>query len=38
MMKVSDNYFGAIVEVYFASVFEKYAALFTELELIRAMV
>lgn len=32
MMKVSDPIiFGAIVEVYFASVFEKYAALFTEL-------
>ena len=32
MMKVSDPIiFGAIVEVYFASVFEKYAALFGEL-------
>lgn len=32
MMKVSDPIiFGAIVEVYFASVFEKYASLFTEL-------
>lgn len=32
MMKVSDPIiFGAIVEVYFAAVFEKYAALFTEL-------
>ncbi|MBC5842373.1 MAG: NADP-dependent isocitrate dehydrogenase [Flavobacteriaceae bacterium] len=32
MMKVSDPIiFGAIVEVYFASVFEKYAALFSEL-------
>jgi len=32
MMKVSDPIiFGAIVEVYFADVFEKYAALFTEL-------
>ena len=32
MMKVSDPIiFGAIVEVYFASVFEKYAALFAEL-------
>lgn len=32
MMKVSDPIiFGAIVEVYFANVFEKYAALFTEL-------
>ena len=32
MMKVSDPIiFGAIVEVYFASVFEKYATLFTEL-------
>jgi isocitrate dehydrogenase len=30
MMKVSDPLFGAIVEVYFATVFEKYA-LFTEL-------
>ena len=32
MMKVSDPIiFGAIVEVYFADVFEKYAALFAEL-------
>ena len=32
MMKVSDPIiFGAIVEVYFASVFEKYATLFAEL-------
>ena len=32
MMKVSDPIiFGAIVEVYFATVFEKYAALFAEL-------
>lgn len=32
MMKVSDPIiFGAIVEVYFASVFEKYAALFAEI-------
>ena len=32
MMKVSDPIiFGAIVEVYFAAVFEKYAALFAEL-------
>ncbi|MDD2674449.1 MAG: NADP-dependent isocitrate dehydrogenase [Flavobacterium sp.] len=32
MMKVSDPIiFGAIVEVYFAAVFEKYAALFNEL-------
>ncbi|REH01956.1 NADP-dependent isocitrate dehydrogenase [Flavobacterium aquicola] len=32
MMKVSDPIiFGAIVEVYFAAVFEKYAALFTDL-------
>jgi len=32
MMKVSDPIiFGAIVEVYFAAVFEKYAALFDEL-------
>jgi isocitrate dehydrogenase len=32
MMKVSDPIiFGAIVEVYFASVFEKYATLFSEL-------
>lgn len=32
MMKVSDPIiFGAIVEVYFATVFEKYAALFNEL-------
>ncbi|MFL9832092.1 NADP-dependent isocitrate dehydrogenase [Flavobacterium sp. ST-87] len=32
MMKVSDPIiFGAIVEVYFKDVFEKYAALFTEL-------
>jgi isocitrate dehydrogenase len=32
MMKVSDPIiFGAIVEVYFSSVFEKYATLFTEL-------
>ncbi len=32
MMKVSDPIiFGAIVEVYFAGVFEKYAALFAEL-------
>ena len=32
MMKVSDPIiFGAIVEVYFAAVFEKYATLFTEL-------
>jgi isocitrate dehydrogenase len=32
MMKVSDPIiFGAIVEVYFASVFEKYASLFIEL-------
>ncbi len=32
MMKVSDPIiFGSIVEVYFASVFEKYASLFTEL-------
>jgi isocitrate dehydrogenase len=32
MMKVSDPIiFGAIVEVYFASVFEKYAALFAKL-------
>jgi isocitrate dehydrogenase len=32
MMKVSDPIiFGAIVEVYFAAVFEKYAALFSEL-------
>jgi isocitrate dehydrogenase len=32
MMKVSDPIiFGAIVEVYFAAVFEKYAALFTEI-------
>jgi isocitrate dehydrogenase len=34
MMKVSDPIiFGAIVEVYFADVFEKYAALFTELNI-----
>ncbi|TRX41456.1 NADP-dependent isocitrate dehydrogenase [Flavobacterium restrictum] len=34
MMKVSDPIiFGAIVEVYFAAVFEKYAALFTELNI-----
>ena len=34
MMKVSDPIiFGAIVEVYFASVFEKYAALFNELNI-----
>ena len=34
MMKVSDPIiFGAIVEVYFASVFEKYAALFEELNI-----
>ncbi|MBG6187261.1 NADP-dependent isocitrate dehydrogenase [Flavobacterium sp. CAN_S2] len=34
MMKVSDPIiFGAIVEVYFASVFEKYAALFDELNI-----
>ena len=32
MMKVSDPIiFGAIVEVYFAAVFEKYAALFASL-------
>jgi isocitrate dehydrogenase len=34
MMKVSDPIiFGAIVEVYFASVFEKYASLFDELNI-----
>ncbi len=34
MMKVSDPIiFGAIVEVYFASVFEKYATLFEELNI-----
>jgi isocitrate dehydrogenase len=34
MMKVSDPIiFGAIVEVYFANVFEKYAALFAELNI-----
>jgi isocitrate dehydrogenase len=34
MMKVSDPIiFGAIVEVYFAAVFEKYAALFAELNI-----
>ncbi|WP_264565062.1 NADP-dependent isocitrate dehydrogenase [Flavobacterium sp. N3904] len=34
MMKVSDPLiFGAIVEVYFADVFKKYAALFTELNI-----
>ena len=34
MMKVSDPIiFGAIVEVYFASVFEKYATLFQELNI-----
>jgi isocitrate dehydrogenase len=34
MMKVSDPIiFGAIVEVYFATVFEKYAALFNELNI-----
>ena len=34
MMKVSDPIiFGAIVEVYFASVFEKYATLFNELNI-----
>ncbi|PWA09280.1 NADP-dependent isocitrate dehydrogenase [Flavobacterium laiguense] len=34
MMKVSDPIiFGAIVEVYFAAVFEKYAALFVELNI-----
>ncbi|MCX8482474.1 MAG: NADP-dependent isocitrate dehydrogenase, partial [Crocinitomicaceae bacterium] len=34
MMKVSDPIiFGAIVEVYFKDVFEKYAALFTELNI-----
>lgn len=34
MMKVSDPIiFGAIVEVYFAAVFEKYAALFSELNI-----
>jgi isocitrate dehydrogenase len=34
MMKVSDPIiFGAIVEVYFASVFEKYASLFEELNI-----
>src|SRR6187402_1023755 len=34
MMKVSDPIiFGAIVEVYFADVFEKYAALFSELNI-----
>ena len=34
MMKVSDPIiFGAIVEVYFATVFEKYAALFDELNI-----
>ncbi|TDE07030.1 NADP-dependent isocitrate dehydrogenase [Flavobacterium sandaracinum] len=34
MMKVSDPIiFGAIVEVYFASVFEKYASLFNELNI-----
>jgi isocitrate dehydrogenase len=34
MMKVSDPIiFGAIVEVYFASVFEKYATLFDELNI-----
>ncbi|MES2852229.1 MAG: NADP-dependent isocitrate dehydrogenase [Bacteroidota bacterium] len=34
MMKVSDPIiFGAIVEVYFAAVFEKYAALFNELNI-----
>ena len=34
MMKVSDPIiFGAIVEVYFAAVFEKYAALFNELSI-----
>jgi isocitrate dehydrogenase len=34
MMKVSDPIiFGAIVEVYFAAVFEKYAALFTALNI-----
>lgn len=34
MMKVSDPIiFGAIVEVYFASVFEKYAPLFNELNI-----
>ena len=34
MMKVSDPIiFGAIVEVYFADVFEKYAALFAELNI-----
>ena len=34
MMKVSDPIiFGAVVEVYFAAVFEKYAALFDELNI-----
>jgi isocitrate dehydrogenase len=34
MMKVSDPIiFGAIVEVYFATVFQKYATLFTELNI-----
>ncbi|WP_426065332.1 NADP-dependent isocitrate dehydrogenase [Flavobacterium sp. DSP2-3-1] len=34
MMKVSDPIiFGAVVEVYFATVFEKYAALFDELNI-----
>jgi isocitrate dehydrogenase len=34
MMKVSDPIiFGAVVEVYFAAVFEKYKALFTELNI-----
>jgi isocitrate dehydrogenase len=32
MMKISDQlFFGAIVEVFFAAVFEKYSTLFTEL-------
>jgi isocitrate dehydrogenase len=31
MMKI--HYFGAIVEVFFAAVFEKYSTLFTELNI-----
>jgi isocitrate dehydrogenase len=34
MMKISDPlFFGAIVEVFFAAVFEKYSTLFTELNI-----
>jgi isocitrate dehydrogenase len=33
MMKISDQLFLVIVEVFFAAVFEKYSTLFTELNI-----